>query len=201
MGHLVLLGGGHAHLSLLDAAPRLVAAGHRVTLVTPEPEHYYSGMGPGMLGGWYTPSEICFPLERMAADARVAFVRDRAVRIRPDDRQVDLAGGATIAYDVLSLNTGSSIAPTVAVDDDLPGSGPRVFTVKPLQEMVQARRFVESRAARSPVSVVVVGGGPAAVETAAAFRRLIDSAAPEAARRSEVTLIAGRTILPVDCCM
>ncbi len=195
--HLVLLGGGHAHLSLLAAAAHHTAEGHRVTLVSPDPVHYYSGMGPGMLGGTYAPEEIRFPLERMAVENGVTFVRDRAVRVFPDRRFVELAAGNEMAYDVLSVNTGSSIAPTVAVDEDVAGNGPRVFTAKPLSQMLEARRFVESRATTAPLRIVVVGGGAAALESAANLRRLLrEVAGADRAAESSVTLIVGRAVLP-----
>jgi NADH dehydrogenase FAD-containing subunit len=53
--HLVLVGGGHAHLTVLLHLSDYVQGGHRVTLVGPSPYHYYSGMGPGMLSGIYPP--------------------------------------------------------------------------------------------------------------------------------------------------
>ena len=47
--HLVLAGGGHAHLQALLGLKDYTDKGHRVTLVGPSRYHYYSGMGPGML--------------------------------------------------------------------------------------------------------------------------------------------------------
>ena len=55
--HLVLVGGGHAHLTCLMQLKHFVDRGHRVTLISPDAYHYYSGMGPGMLGGTYSPQE------------------------------------------------------------------------------------------------------------------------------------------------
>jgi NADH dehydrogenase FAD-containing subunit len=211
--HLLMLGGGHAQLSLLDAAPGLIAAGHRLTLVSPEPVHYYSGMGPGMLAGTYDPSEIRFPIRRMAEEAGVRFIRDRALRIKPDDRVVELAGGASLEYDVLSVNTGSSVAPRVAVDavahrsaaDGLTAGAPRVFTVKPISQLVELRQLLEARrlleaqpAGADPFRIVVVGGGPAAVEAAAGIARLVRGGAADERSTAPVTieLIVGRSILP-----
>jgi NADH dehydrogenase FAD-containing subunit len=42
--HLVLVGAGHAHLAVLAELETFVAAGHRVTVVSPDDFHYYSGM-------------------------------------------------------------------------------------------------------------------------------------------------------------
>ena len=200
--HLLMIGGGHAHLSLLEAAPNLVADGHRITLVSLEPVHYYSGMGPGMLGGAYDPAEIRFPIREIAQDAGVHWVRDRAVRIRPVDHVVELASGREVAYDVLSVNTGSTVAPTVAVDSEVENGGPRVYTVKPIEQMRELRRYVEAltgakaREEVAPHRFTVVGGGPAAVEAAANLTALLRSVGPETGAESEVELIVGRTVLP-----
>jgi hypothetical protein len=47
--HLVLVGGGHAHMVTLANIRRFVEKGYRVTVIGPSAYHYYSGMGPGML--------------------------------------------------------------------------------------------------------------------------------------------------------
>lgn len=190
--HLLLIGGGHAQLSLLASAPRMIEAGHRVTLVSPQPVHYYSGMGPAMLGGTYEPEEIRFPIARMAERSGVRFVRDRAVRIDARERVVELAGGSRLQYDVLSVTTGSSVAPTVAIDRDLGPEGPRVFTVKPISQMLELRRLIER--AERPLAITVVGGGPAAVEAAANIVRR--AATTDERTRLQVDLIVGRTVLP-----
>ena len=64
MGNLVMVGGGHAHMTAIANIGRFLDKGHRVTLVSPSAYHYYSGMGPGMLGGFYTPEEIRFPIKK-----------------------------------------------------------------------------------------------------------------------------------------
>jgi hypothetical protein len=51
--HLVIVGAGHAHLTVLKNLKKFKEAGHRVTVVSSSPMHYYSGMGPGMLSGIY----------------------------------------------------------------------------------------------------------------------------------------------------
>ncbi len=206
--HLLMLGGGHAHLPLLRSAADINGEGHHVTLVSPEPEHYYSAMGPGMLGGSYAADDARFPIREMAEASGVRWVRDRAVRIRPLDRIVELAGGESLSYDVLSVNTGSSVAPTVAVDRG-PGGGPRVFTAKPVSGLFEARRYVdevvrrmvEGRRPGEPedeegeLRIAVVGGGPSAVEIAANVRRLVRSLSAVGDERTGVDLYAADAIL------
>ena len=43
---------------------RIVDSGHAVTVIQPSAYHYYSGMGPGMLGGTYQADEIRFATRR-----------------------------------------------------------------------------------------------------------------------------------------
>ena len=56
--HLVLVGGGHAHMVTLANLQEFIEKGHRVTVIGPSHHHYYSGMGPGMLSKIYTPDDI-----------------------------------------------------------------------------------------------------------------------------------------------
>lgn len=198
--HLLMLGGGHAHLSLLEAAPRYIEKGHRVTLVSPDPLHYYSGMGPGMLGGSYAPEEARFPIRAIAEERGVGWVRDRAERIDPVDRVVHLASGSRLSYDVLSVNTGSSIAPTVAVDE-LGTEGPRVYNAKPVSQLLELRRDLEARLSGEPgrrIRIVVAGGGPAAVELVANTARLVREGSSRATSReaADIGLYGGRSVLP-----
>lgn len=198
--HLLMLGGGHAHLSLLEAAPRFLEKGHRATLVSPEPVHYYSGMGPGMLGGAYGAEEVRFPIREMAEERGVGWVRDRARRIDPVDRVVHLASGERLSYDVLSVNTGSSISATVAVDE-FGTDGPRVYSAKPVSQLLELRRHLEERLSGESVRglrVVVAGGGPAAVESVANVARLVREHPSRSASRDAVAidLYAGRSVLP-----
>lgn len=107
--HLVLIGGGHAHMTSLVNIDQLTARGHQVTLVSPSPYHYYSGMGPGMLGGFYDPSQARFHVGKMAEERGAEFIQDTAVRIDPHGKSILLKSGQHISYDVASFNIGSDV--------------------------------------------------------------------------------------------
>ena len=79
--HLVLGGGGHAHLTAIVNIRTIIDRGHRVTLIAPSPYLYYSGMGPGMLGEYYRPDEIRFPIRHMAERGGATFVEAGIVRV------------------------------------------------------------------------------------------------------------------------
>ena len=63
--NLVLAGGGHAHMVTLANLHQFVEKGYNVTVIGPSAHHYYSGMGPGMLGKTYKPEEIRFATQHV----------------------------------------------------------------------------------------------------------------------------------------
>ena len=165
--HLVFVGGGHAHLTALLRLREYLRGGHRVTLVGPSPFHYYSGMGPGLLSGIYRPAEVRFHVRKMVEDRGGAFLEDRVVAVDPARRSLSLRSGGEVRYDVASFNTGSEV-PT-----DLFGPPAEdVFPVKPIENLLAARRTVENAPAGKRLRAVVVGGGAAGVEIAANLGRL-----------------------------
>lgn len=183
---LVIVGGGHAHLTLLAHLDTCVARGHRVTVVNRSAYHYYSGMGPGLLAGTYGPRDVRFHVRRMAEDRGAAFIEDAVVRIDARERSLKLASGAMIPYDIVSFNTGSEVPALI------PGaSGPTVFPVKPIANLIRARHFLIELLAGRPAEVVVIGGGPAGLEMAGNIERL----AAGQGSRARITLLAGRRLM------
>lgn len=160
--HLVFVGGGHAHLTALTGLRDTVQAGHRVTLIGPSPYHYYSGMGPGLLSGVYRPAEARFHVKKMAEDRGATFIEDRVVLVDPGRRTLALGSGAEVRYDAVSFNTGSEVPM-----DLLDSTGADVFPVKPIENLLAARRKIREAGLGKRFRVIVVGGGSAAVEIAA----------------------------------
>ena len=81
--HLVLVGGGHAHIETLLNLNEFTSRGHGVTLISPSPHHYYSGMGPGMLSGIYRPRDVRFNVRKMAEGRNAAYLEDAVESIDP----------------------------------------------------------------------------------------------------------------------
>jgi len=184
--HLVFVGGGHAHLTALLRLRDYVRAGHRVTLIGPSPFHYYSGMGPGLLSGIYRPAEVRFHVRKMAEDRGGAFLEDRVVTVDPVRRSLLLGSGREVRYDAVSFNTGSE------VPADLFGPPAYdVFPVKPIENLLAARRRVETTPAGKGLRAVVVGGGAAGVEIAANLGRL----GRESGRIARITLVSRSVVL------
>jgi NADH dehydrogenase FAD-containing subunit len=185
--HLVLVGGGHAHLTCLKNVQEFITRGHTVTLIGPTAHHYYSGMGPGMLAGTYRPQEIRFNVQKMVQAGGGRFLPGTVAKIRPRAKRLILTSGEEVPYDVVSCNTGSGIPTT-----NLPiATDARVFTVKPIEKLLQARQFMQERLRKKTHHILIAGGGPAGLEITANLWRLVQ----ELGGKAEMTLVAGRRLM------
>ncbi|MEW6671789.1 MAG: FAD-dependent oxidoreductase [Thermodesulfobacteriota bacterium] len=184
--HLVLIGGGHAHMLTLANVGKFTDRGHNVTVVGPSPYHYYSGMGPGMLGGTYSPDDIRFATRHVVEKQGGRFILGEADRVDAGVRTVRLKSGETITYDVLSFNAGSHVPKT-----NVSGNPPNIFTVKPIEKLLEARQQLLSLLSRKPISIAIVGGGPSAIEIAGNIWRL----SKEAAHPASITIFAGKQLM------
>ncbi len=163
---LVLLGGGHAHLFVLEGATQGAFAGTEVTLVAPVRRHAYSGMVPGLIAGAYRPDQLSFDLAAIARAAGVRWVSGTARRIRGDAGRIELADGSRVDYDVLSVATGST-----ARGVERPGVAEHALQVKPIDRAVEIAPALASVARTGAVpSVAIVGAGAAGIEIACAVQ-------------------------------
>lgn len=170
---LLLVGAGHAHLEILrrlaHERPRWIEA----TVVSPGDRHFYSGMTPGYLAGTYTRDEISFDVAALAQRARVRHIEAEATGARPRERQVQLATGESIPYDIASFNVGSLL-----VGDDRPEVS-AAARIKPLHRVEQLHEAVRKLAATpspAPLRATVVGAGAAGIEVACALAAVLDRA-------------------------
>ncbi len=184
--HLVLAGAGHAHMVTIANIHELVDIGHTVTVIGPSDYHYYSGMGPGMLGSGYEPDDIRFASKKKVESQGGCFIRDRIVKVEPALRTLHLASGQSVEYDVVSFNTGSSVnLPEISGDKS------RIFTVKPIEKLFEVRKEIIAAAGKKQVIIGVIGGGPAGAEVAGNLRELIG----DTPHSSLVLLYCGRKFL------
>ncbi|MGB5445926.1 MAG: FAD-dependent oxidoreductase, partial [Psychromonas sp.] len=168
MKSLVLIGGGHAHMITLSKLDTFIAKGYQVTVIQPSDYHYYSGMGPGMLGGTYEPDDIRFATKRLVESKGGRFVKAHASRIDPEKRVVHLLeSDEKIKYDVLSCNAGSYVP-----KDIVAGDSDNVFTAKPIEELNRAKETILGKLRDGPIAIAVLGGGPAAIEIAGNIHQL-----------------------------
>jgi len=114
---LILAGGGHAHMESLANLDQFVKKGFDVKVIGPSAHHYYSGMGPGMLGKTYTPENVRFATQHLVEKKGGTFILGKIIRIDAEARTVILESGKSVVYDVLSCNLGSHV-PTSMIKGD-----------------------------------------------------------------------------------
>lgn len=158
---LVLLGGGHAHVHVLDAFGRRPEAGVQVTLVSRDADTAYSGMLPGVVAGVYGGAEAHVNLERLCAAGGIEFIHATAMGIDRDGRRALLADGRSVGYDVLSVDVG--IEPAT---DAIPGAREHAIAAKPIGRFLDRfdRLLADAAAAGRPFRIAMVGGGAGGVE-------------------------------------
>jgi selenide, water dikinase len=180
MEHLVLVGGGHAHVHVLASFGKRPMAGVQVTLIARDVRTPYSGMLPGFVAGRYSFDDCHIDLAALAARTGARLVHAEAVGLDRAGRLVLLKDQPPLAYDVLSLDVGA--APDL---DAIPGAAERAVPVKPIAEFGKRwLAFLEH--ARGPLRIVVIGGGAGGVELALAIDHRLPAASVALVTRDEV---------------
>ena len=149
---LVLVGGGHAHMVTLGNIHAFTEKGYSVTVIGPSEYHYYSGMGPGMLGKTYSPNDIRFATRKVVESQGGKFILDAAESIDTASRKVALKSGGTVPYDVLSVNAGSYVPNDLVTDDR--GD---IFSVKPIEKLLMAQKRIIDLCHEQQIRVGIVG--------------------------------------------
>jgi selenide, water dikinase len=156
---VLLAGGGHAHLEVLRRYSKRPERALDVTLVSPEESVIYSGMLPGLVAGHYQLQDAQIDLVDLAARANVRLVTGKVIDVDLRTRIVELAGGSTLGFDVLSLDIGTQ------PDSSLPGAREHAVGVKPARIFLKAWQDIERAVATGAVrTIAVIGAGAAGIE-------------------------------------
>ena len=180
---VLLVGGGHTHVEVLRRFALAPDYEVELTLVSPAATTPYSGMLPGTIAGHYTNVQASIALAPLAGWAGARFVRGEAVMLDLHNRAVQLANGEFHAFDVVSLDVGSSPAMTV------PGAREHALGVKPVEPFLAAWTQMRKDAIAGTVSTIaVVGGGAGGVEMLLAMQyRLEQEMGPASPRFALIT--------------
>ncbi len=184
---LLLVGGGHAHMMALENIHAFIEKGHEVTVIGPSDYHYYSGMGPGMLGGFYTPKDIRFATRLKVEKQGGKFILGKAVRVDPGKKVVYMESGEAVPYDVVSFNAGSQVP-----KPEMEGDPENIYTVKPIERLQEARDRIDALLSEKPLRIGIVGGGPSSIEIAGNVWRLSKNSGKNSA---EIIVFAGSSLM------
>ncbi|MDI6453057.1 NAD(P)/FAD-dependent oxidoreductase [Peloplasma aerotolerans] len=159
---LVLVGGGHAHIHILNKYNKKRYQNIKIILISSDTYQYYSGMASGYLEGIYQQDDFRFNLKAICNERGIVFIEDSVVKIDYENQVLHTKGNQKIEYDFLSLNTGSIVK---VKKKEL---GPNVFSVKPLSNLKKIKNAIESLV-KLDKSIVIMGGGAAGIEIALAL--------------------------------
>ncbi len=194
---IVLIGGGHAHVSVLRMFGMKPMPGVRLTLITRDIHTPYSGMLPGYIAGLYDYDEVHIDLGPLARFAGARLYHGEVDGVDLAAREVHVPGRPPVPYDLLSINTGSR--PRTI---DVPGALEHALPVKPIDKWLRDWDALQRRVLNSEgeFRIAVVGGGAGGVELALSTQHklhsLLRAQGDDPSRLHYALLTDGPEILP-----
>ena len=157
---IVLIGGGHAHVTVLKRFGMQPVPGVRLTLISPDSQTPYSGMLPGLIADHYTYDEAHVDLVPLCRFADACFVNDDVAHVDPIAKLVYIGGRPPVPYDLLSINSGSIPDP-----GKTSGATGRVIPVKPVADFLIKWDELKQRVLEEPRRRIgAIGAGAGGVE-------------------------------------
>lgn len=170
MQQLLLIGAGHAHAFVLEAFAKRPDPTIAITVISDSPLAAYSGSVPAWLAGECTLRDTQIDVAALSQRAGARLITSPAVAIASSKRQVTLANGEMIHFDVASFNVGSTlILPEQPLPEQHGERLPYLLAMRPLSSLHHRWQAltdnVEQFTQGSLQRVVSVGGGAAGCET------------------------------------
>ncbi|MEL6815342.1 MAG: selenide, water dikinase SelD [Cyanobacteria bacterium J06598_3] len=168
-----MVGGGHSHaLVLRKMGMQPWPADVRLTLITNLADTPYSGMLPCHISGLYDFDTAHIDLRPLTRFANCRLIMDEMVGLDPARQKVICRNHPPIAYDTLSIDTGST--PTKS---QVPGAADYAIPAKPVPQLLEAwasylRELQKDliQTPHLPAVIAIVGGGVGGVEMAFAMQ-------------------------------
>lgn len=166
-----------------------IQKGCEVTVIQPSAYHYYSGMGPGLLGGTYEPDQLRFNTKKAVEAKGGNFIKEKASYIDTQKQIIRLADSdEEVFYDLLSCNAGSFIPDKISREEVS-----LLFRVKPIEELYRAREVILQQSKTQKLTITIIGGGPSAVEVAGNIAALCGA---RGSIQPEIRILAGHNFMP-----
>ena len=173
---LVLVGGGHSHSVALSSwlgqqslgrSPTLLESPDRpiadITLITPNAQTIYSGAVPGYLAGWSNRAACSVNVAGLAKSLGINVIFDEAIGLDLTQKCVLSRNHSPIAFDVLSLDIGST--PQIPA---IPSQ--RIIPMKPMGMFLDLLEPYFKLGPSETLSIVIVGCGLGGIEVALSLK-------------------------------
>ncbi len=162
---LILIGGGHSHLSVLKYFAMHPVPGLRLTLITRDLHTPYSGMLPGYIAGHYQYDEAHIDLRPLAQFAKARIYHAEVNDLDFANNHVICKGRPPIHFDFVSINIGSKPGTL-----HIPGANDFAMPVKPIDRFLTQWEQLTNKIinAKNQFHLAIVGGGAGGVEMALA---------------------------------
>ncbi|MDD2724537.1 MAG: FAD-dependent oxidoreductase [Methylovulum sp.] len=123
MAKIVIVGAGIGGIPMAFEMKDLARKEDEVVVIADTPTFHFVPSNPWVGVNWRKPEDIKVPLEPVFKKKKITFIQQKVARFQPEQNQVELADGSTVAYDYLVIATGPKLA-----FDEIPGLGPNGHT-------------------------------------------------------------------------
>lgn len=169
MKHLVLVGGGHAHVIMLEQLINKPCPSLKISLISPTKKQAYSGMLPGWINNTYALETCQIDLQNLCSRAGVTFILGKLAHFNAQQQQLVLHDESALDYDLLSLAIGSQpnlVGDIAALNEWV--------AVKPFDAFTQTwQTWQQQLNLKLPATLTIAGGGAGALEIALAARHMM----------------------------
>ncbi|WP_297596195.1 FAD-dependent oxidoreductase [uncultured Cetobacterium sp.] len=183
---LLLVGGGHAHVYLLNKIIKEKQK-FKTILISTNKYQFYSGMASAYIENIYSDEDICFDLKVLCKLGGIEFLEDKVVSIDPQKKLVILSSGQKVRFDVVSFDTGSELK-----IDEKNINHKNLIGIKPLTNLKEIKERLQN-SSLDKIKVLVIGAGAAGIELSFGVKEL----GKQLSKVFEVHLVdRGKSILP-----
>ena len=119
MAHIVIMGAGLGGMPAAYEMRATLGKEHKVTVVSAVDYFQFVPSNPWVAVGWRKREDVILQLAPLLERKGIGFIGKAVTRIDAEANQLELDGGATLAYDYLVVTTGPRLS-----FDEVPGAGP-----------------------------------------------------------------------------
>ncbi len=159
---LVLIGGGHSHLSVLKSFTMTNIEGLRITLISDVYETPYSGMLPGYIENDYSLDDIKIDLYKICYHGNFRYFDSKVNNIDGNKKLIYFKNRPPLSFDYLSINIGISNDTKKIKNADK-----FALRLKPISK-INYNEIINNLEGKK---VGVIGSGPAGVEISLALKK------------------------------